>query len=154
MKKISWPYFHTIDEDSSSSNMGSMEASGDPDRDIQMDSNVYQTLVPEAYVTEDGNEPPYQYSEGMFSPVSDDDYGDVYLVSKASESYRVFDNLKQGSSILDVESSHIDSEKLSSYGFNVVSISQNKKRIAQSTDYELIKDDARYYNFSRKFDAF
>ena len=78
MKKISWPYFQTLDEDDSSANMGSMEASGDPDRDIEMYSNVYQTLVPEVSVLEEGQEPAYGYEEGMFSPVNDKDYDDIY----------------------------------------------------------------------------
>jgi len=152
MKKISWPYFET--EEEQKANLGSMSEPDDSDMSIDMYSNVYDTMVPDKSVMEEGQEPSYGYGEGMFSPVADKDYDDVYLISNASRSYKMLDRLKEGASILDIESSHNDSELLSKSGFNVVSICQDKKRIAQSTDYELIKDDARYYNFSRKFDAF
>lgn len=141
MKKISWPFFET------------MEASGDEARDIEMFSNVYDSLIPEKSVDED-QETVYGYEGGIFSPVVDDDDGDVYLISESSAHSKNIKNLNKGSSVLDIEVDHSNSEDLSKLGLNVVSICQDKKRIAQTTDYQLISGDARYYNFSRKFDGF
>lgn len=126
MKKLSMPWIGDPEK-----GMGSMEPTGDPDRDIQVGeggSKGYQLLVDHRSLTTDpetgAGSPPY--SEGMFFPLKNSE--EDMEIAEIDEGLDIFSNafinlLKTGSNLLYMGPQ--DGDKLgalASRGYNIVSL--------------------------------